>query len=76
MRTFVQKTVQTLALAGLAIAVAMSMLLGAKFYAHGALTAFEEFIPNAFAYFLWYCIAEPECASRLLCCFFSLFLRL
>jgi hypothetical protein len=52
MRTFVQKTVQTLALAGLAIAVAMSMLLGAKFYAHGALTAFEEFIPNAFAYFL------------------------
>jgi hypothetical protein len=52
MRTFVGKTVQTIALAGLAIAVAMSMLLGVKFYAHGALTAFEEFLPNAFAYFL------------------------
>jgi len=52
MRTFAQKTIQSIALAGLAIAVAMSMLFGAKFYAHGALAAFEEFIPNAFAYYL------------------------
>jgi O-antigen ligase len=50
-RTFVQKTAQTLALGGLSIAVFMSMLIG-KRYAHGALTQFEDFLPNAFAYFL------------------------
>ena len=51
MRTFAGKTIQTLALAGLAIAVAMSMLVG-KNYVQGALTEFAHFLPNAFAYFL------------------------
>jgi hypothetical protein len=50
-RTFVQKTIQTLALAGLALSVFLSILIGMK-YAHGAFAAFEDFIPNAFAYFL------------------------
>ena len=50
-RTFVQKTIQSLALGGLAIAVAMSMLVGMNYY-RGAITEFGDFIPNAFAYFL------------------------
>jgi hypothetical protein len=50
-RAFVQRTIQTLALGGLAIAVLMSMLIG-KGYAHGALHEFSGFIPNALAYFL------------------------
>lgn len=50
-RAFVQRTIQTLALGGLAIAVALSMIIG-KGYAHGALHEFSGFIPNALAYFL------------------------
>ena len=50
-RTFAQKTIQTFALAGLAIAVILSMLIG-KAFVHGAVHEFGDFIPNAFAYFL------------------------
>ena len=50
-KTFLQKTIQSLALGGLAIAVAMSMLVGMNYY-RGAMTEFGDFIPNAFAYFL------------------------
>ena len=50
-KTFLQKTIQSMALGGLAIAVAMSMLVGMNYY-RGAITEFGDFIPNAFAYFL------------------------
>lgn len=48
--SFVLKTPQSFALAGLALAVFLSVL--ATGWAGGAVQAFQSFIPNAFAYFL------------------------
>jgi hypothetical protein len=50
-KTFVQKTAQSLALAGLALAVFMSLLVGRRWIT-GAVKEFQYFIPNAFAYFI------------------------
>jgi len=50
-KTFVQKTVQSLALAGLSMAVFLSVAIGFN-YPRGAVTQFVDFLPNAFAYFL------------------------
>ena len=50
-KTFLLKTPQSLALIGLAIASFMSVLVGER-WPGGALSAFMDFIPNAFAYFL------------------------
>lgn len=58
-RSFVFKTPQTLALAGTAVAVAMSLVVG-EHWLGGALPAFLAFIPNAFAYFI-VCV---NCKSR------------
>ena len=45
------KTIQTVALAGLAVATLLSVVIGAH-WPGGGVTAFLLFIPNAFAYFL------------------------
>jgi hypothetical protein len=50
-KSIILRTPQTLALIGLAFAVLCSVLVGMR-WAGGALNAFLEFIPNAFAYFL------------------------
>lgn len=50
-KSFVGKTAQAPALAGLAIAVFMSILVGVH-WATGAIKEFQYFIPNAFAYFI------------------------
>jgi hypothetical protein len=52
MGSLITKTQQSLALIGLAFAVLMSMLLGARWGAGGALQAFLTFIPNAYGYFM------------------------
>jgi hypothetical protein len=49
-RSFILKTHQSLALAGLAVAVFLSVL--ATGWVGGAVKAFQQFIPDAFAYFL------------------------
>ena len=49
--SFIFKTPQSLALIGLAIAAILSVLVGAH-WAGGAVQAFLDFIPNAFAFFL------------------------
>ena len=49
-RSFILKTPQSLALIGLSIAVFMSVLMTG--WAGGAVQAFQDFIPNPFAYFL------------------------
>ena len=49
-RSFLLKTPQSLALAGLAVAVFLSVLMTG--WAGGAVQAFQNFIPNAFAYYL------------------------
>jgi O-antigen ligase len=49
--SFILKTPQSLALIGLAIATMLSVLFG-EHWAGGALHAFLDFIPNAFAFFL------------------------
>jgi hypothetical protein len=51
MESFVLKTPQSLAMVGLMLAVILSVLI-AVHWAGGALTAFLEFIPNAFAFFM------------------------
>jgi len=51
MKSFVLKVPQSLALIGLALAVASSVLIGVR-WAGGAVQAFLDFIPNAFAFFL------------------------
>jgi O-antigen ligase len=50
-RAFIFKTPQSLALIGLAIATVLSVLFGVH-WAGGAVRAFLDFIPNAFAFFL------------------------
>jgi O-antigen ligase len=50
-KSFILKTPQSLALIGLAFAVLMSVIVGAR-WVGGAVQAFLGFIPNAFAYFL------------------------
>jgi hypothetical protein len=49
-RSLILKTPQSLALAGLTVAVFLSIL--ATGWVGGAVTAFQQFIPDAFAYFL------------------------
>ena len=49
--SFILKTPQSLALIGLAIATVLSVLFG-EHWAGGAVHAFLDFIPNAFAFFL------------------------
>ena len=49
--SFIFKTPQSLALIGLAIAATLSVLIGVH-WAGGAVKAFLDFIPNAFAFFL------------------------
>lgn len=49
-RSFILKTPQSLALAGLSVAVFFSMLMTG--WVGGAVQAFQDFIPNAFGYFL------------------------
>ena len=51
MNSFVLKVPQSLALIGMALAVALSVLIGVR-WAGGAVQAFLDFIPNAFAFFL------------------------
>jgi O-Antigen ligase len=51
MKSFVLKVPQSLALIGLALAVALSVLIGVR-WPSGAVQAFLDFIPNAFAFFL------------------------
>jgi O-antigen ligase len=51
MKSFVLKTPQSLAMVGLMFAVILSVLI-AVHWAGGAVTAFLEFIPNAFAFFM------------------------
>ena len=51
MKSFVLKTPQSLALIGLAFAVVLSVSIGAH-WAGGAVQAFLDFIPHAFAFFL------------------------
>jgi hypothetical protein len=51
MRSFLVKTAQTLAVIGLAFAGFLSVLIGVR-WPGGAVQAFLDFIPNAFAYFL------------------------
>jgi len=51
LRSFILKTPQSLAIIGLAIAVLMSMVVGARWLG-GGVGAFLGFIPNAFGYFL------------------------
>jgi len=50
-RSFILKTPQSLALIGLAMATVLSVLVGMH-WAGGAVQAFFDFIPNAFAFFL------------------------
>jgi len=50
-KSFILKTPQSLALIGLALAVVLSVLIGAR-WPGGSVTAFLIFIPNALAYFL------------------------
>ena len=50
-RSFIFRTPQSLALIGLAFAVALSVLIGAH-WPGGGVHAFFDFIPNAFGYFL------------------------
>jgi hypothetical protein len=50
-KTFVQKTVQSLALVGLSIAVFLSIAIGFS-YPRYAFKEIMDFLPNAFAYFL------------------------
>ena len=50
-KSFILKTPQSLALIGLAIATILSVLFG-EHWAGGAVKAFLDFIPNAFAFFL------------------------
>ena len=50
-KSFILKTPQSLALIGLAIAAVLSVLFG-EHWAGGAVQAFLDFIPNAFAFFL------------------------
>jgi hypothetical protein len=50
-KAFVQKTVQSLALVGLTVAVFLSIAIGFH-YPRFAFTECKEFLPNAFAYFL------------------------
>ncbi|MHB1674814.1 MAG: O-antigen ligase family protein [Acidobacteriaceae bacterium] len=50
-KSFVLKVPQSLALIGMAIAVVLSVFIGAH-WAGGAVQAFLDFIPNAFAFFL------------------------
>jgi O-antigen ligase len=49
--SFLAKTIQSLALIGLAVAVLMSVVVG-EHWAGGGVMAFLSFIPNAFAFFL------------------------
>ena len=51
MRSFVFKTPQTLALAGLAVAVFLSVLIGVG-WPGGAVSAVLEYLPNMYAFFL------------------------
>jgi O-antigen ligase len=51
MKSFVLKVPQSLALIGMAIAVSLSVFIGVR-WAGGAVQAFLDFIPNAFAFFL------------------------
>ena len=51
MKSFVLKVPQSLALIGMAIAVPISIFAGLR-WAGGAVQAFLDFIPNAFAFFL------------------------
>jgi hypothetical protein len=60
LKTFVQKTVQALALAGLSVAVFLSLAIGFG-YIHGGVDAFLGFIPNPLAYFL----VVLHCRTRL-----------
>jgi len=50
-RSFIFKTPQSLALLGLAFSVSLSVLIGMR-WPGGAVKAFLDFIPNAFAFFL------------------------
>ena len=50
-KSFILKTPQSLALIGSASAVVLSVLIGERWLG-GSVTAFLDFIPNAFAYFL------------------------
>jgi len=50
-RSFILRTPQSVALAGLALAVVLSVLVGMH-WAGGAISAFLGFIPNVFGYFL------------------------
>lgn len=50
-RSFILKTPQSFALVGLAFSVFLSVLIGMR-WPGGAVKAFLEFIPNAFAFFL------------------------
>jgi hypothetical protein len=50
-KSFILKTPQSLALIGLALAVFLSVLIGMH-WPGGAITAFQDFIPNIFAYFM------------------------
>jgi hypothetical protein len=50
-KSFILKAPQSLALIGLAFAVTLSVLIGVRWPA-GAMHAFLDFIPNAFAFFL------------------------
>ena len=73
--SFLGKTPQSLALAGLAIAVLMSVLVG-EHWAGGGVAAFLLFIPNAFTYFVicLHCNSKKRLriivAVLLLVCFF------
>jgi hypothetical protein len=49
--SFIARTPQTFALAGLAFAVLMSVVIG-QHWASGGIAAFLQFIPSGFAYFL------------------------
>ncbi len=51
MNSFVLKVPQSLALIGMALAVPLSVFIGVR-WAGGAVQAFLDFIPNAFAFFL------------------------
>ncbi len=51
MKSFVLKVPQSLALIGMALAVPLSVYIGLR-WAGGAVQAFLDFIPNAFAFFL------------------------
>jgi len=50
-KSFILKTPQSISLIGLALAVFLSVLIGMRWLG-GATTALQEFIPNAYGYFL------------------------